>query len=68
MFLKCYQNNTFSETIIQRLLDGLISVKKGIGMHVQRILRMRRCLYTGGNFKPICLKIWDLIYDHGLTN
>ena len=39
------------ETRIQLLLDGLIFVKKGLGMHVQRMLKMSRGLYTGGNFK-----------------
>ena len=33
-------NNTFLETRIQRLLDGLIFVEKGIGVHVQRMLKM----------------------------
>ena len=42
---------TFLETRIQRLLDGLIFVEKGLGMHVQHILKMSRGLYTGGNFK-----------------
>ena len=44
-------NNTFLETRIQRLLDGLIFVEKGLGVHVQRMLKMSRGLYTGGNFK-----------------
>ena len=42
---------TFLKTRIQRLLDGLIFVKKGLGLHVQRMLKMSRGLYTGGNFK-----------------
>ena len=42
-------NNIFLETRIQRLLDGLIFVEKGIGVHMQRMLKMSRCLYTGGN-------------------
>ena len=37
------------ETRIQRLLDGLIFVEKGLGVHVQRMLKISR--YTGGNFK-----------------
>ena len=49
-------NNTFSETRIQRLLDGLIFVEKGLGLHVQRMLKMIRGLYTGGNFKQITLE------------
>ena len=44
-------NNTFLKTRIQRLLDGLIFVEKGLGMHVQLILKKSRGLYTGGNFK-----------------
>ena len=35
-------NNTFLETRIQRLLDGLIFVKKGLGVHVQHMLEMSR--------------------------
>ena len=42
---------TFLETRIQRLLDGLIFVKKGLGLHVQYMLKKSRGLYTGGNFK-----------------
>ena len=48
-------NNTCVETRIQRLLDGSIFVEKGIGMHVQRMLKMSMGLYTGGNFKQ---NIW----------
>ena len=48
-------NYTFLETSIQWLLDGLIFVKKGLGMHVQHTLKMSRGLYTGGNFKQ---KTW----------
>ena len=44
-------NNIFLETRIQRLLDGLVFVKKGLGVHVHRMLKMSRGLYTGGNFK-----------------
>ena len=65
-------NNTFLETRIQRLLNILIFVEKGLGVHVQRMLEMRLCLYTGGNFKLTVLKnqkeIGDLIYDHDLPN
>ena len=38
-------NNTFLETEIQRLLDGLILVEKRLGMQVQRMLKMSR-VYT----------------------
>ena len=44
-------NNTFWETRIQRLLDGLIFVENGLGVLVQRMLKMSRGLYTGENFK-----------------
>ena len=42
---KMLSNNTFSETGIQRLLDGLIFVEIGLGVHVQRMLKMCR-VYT----------------------
>ena len=48
---KMLSNNTFLETRIQRLLDGLIYVKKKVGVHVQRMLKIGRGLYTGRNFK-----------------
>ena len=44
-------NNTFLETKIQRLFDGLVFVEKGLGVHVQRMLKMSRGLHIGGNFK-----------------
>ena len=49
-------NNTFLETRIQRLHDSLIFVKKGLDVHVQRMLKLSRGLYTGGNFKQNTLK------------
>ena len=65
-------NDKCWETRIQRLFDGLIFVKRGLGMHVQRILENSRGLYTGGNFKQTVWKnrrdIGDLIYDHDLIN
>ena len=65
-------NNTFLETRIQRLLDGLIFVEKGLGVHVQCMLKMSKGLYTGRNFKQNTwkkkrMKIGDLICDHDLT-
>ena len=45
-------NDTFLETRIQRLLDGLIIVEKGLSVHVQRMLKLSRGLDTGGNFRP----------------
>ena len=44
-------NNTFMEARIQRLLNGLIFVEKGLCVHVQCTLKISRGLYTGGNFK-----------------
>ena len=38
-------NNTLSETRIKRLLHGLIFAEKGLGVHVQRVLKMSR-FYT----------------------
>ena len=65
-------NNTFSETRIQRLLDDLFFVEKGLGEHVQRMLKMSRGLYSGQNFKQNTWKkrrkVGDLICDHDLTN
>ena len=43
------------ETRIQRLLDGLICVKKAHGLHVQYMLKMSKGLYAGANFKQ---NIW----------
>ena len=48
--MKCYQIIHFRKTRIQRLLDGLFFVEKGLCVHVQRMLKMSRVLYTGGNF------------------
>ena len=49
-------NNTFLETRIQRLLDGLIFVEKGLGVHVERMLKMSRGLYTGWNLSKFLEK------------
>ena len=43
--IKCYQNSIFLETRIQRLLDGLIFVEKGLGVHLQCMLKMSK-IYT----------------------
>ena len=53
-------NDIFLETRIQRLLNGLIFVEKGLGVHVQRMLKMGRGLYTGGNFKQDTGKLGTL--------
>ena len=42
---KMLSNNTFFETRIQWLFDGLIFVEKRLGVHVQRMLKMSR-VYT----------------------
>ena len=65
-------NNTFLETRIQRLLDGLIFVEKELGVHVQRMLKISRVYTLAEILSKIFVKeqrkIGDLIYDHGLTN
>ena len=65
-------NNTFLETRIQWLLDGLIFVKKGLGVHVQRMLKMSRFYTLAEILSKIIVKkwrkIWGLIYDRSLTN
>ena len=48
---KMLSNNTFLETRIQQPLDDFIFVGKGLGAHVQLMLKMCRGLYTGGIFK-----------------
>ena len=65
-------NNTFSETRIQRLLDGLLFVEKGLGVHVQHMLKMSRGFTLAEILNKILgkkrRKIGDLICDHDLTN
>ena len=39
---KMLSNYTFLKTRIQRLLDGLIFVEKGLGVHVQHMLKTSR--------------------------
>ena len=70
---KMVSNNTFSETRIQRLLDGLIFVEKRLGVHVQRTLKMYRVYTLAEILSKIFVKkkrrkIGDLIYGHSLTN
>ena len=64
-------NNTFWETIIQQLFDGLSFAEKGIGVHVQGMLKMSRVYTLAEILSKIFVKkqrkIGDLIYDHGLT-
>ena len=64
-------NNAFLENRIQGLLDGIKFVKKGLSVHVQRMLKMSM-VYTQAEilskiFVKKRRKIEDLIYDHGLT-
>ena len=65
-------NDTFLKIRIQRLLDGLTSVEKGLGLNVQRTLKMSRFYTLAEILNKILVKkrrrIGDLIYDHGLTN
>ena len=65
-------NYTVLKTRIQRLLDGLFFVEKGLGVHVQRMLKMSRVYTLAEILSKILVKnrrkIGDLIYDHGLTN
>ena len=49
-------NNTLLETIIQRLLDGLIIVEKGICVHVQCMLKMRRVYTLAENLSKVIVK------------
>ena len=69
-FDKRLSTNTFSETRIQRLRDGFNFVEKGLGVHVQRMLKISRVYTLAEIFgkKKKRKKIGDLIYDHGLTN
>ena len=65
-------NNTFLETIIQWLHDGLIFVEKRLGVHVQHMLKMSRVYTLTEIWSKIFVKkrrkIGDLIYDHGMAN
>ena len=65
-------NDTFLKIRIQRLLDGLTSVEKGLGLNVQRTLKMSRFYTLAEILNKILVKkrrrIGDLIYDNGLTN
>ena len=69
---KRLSNNTFLETRIQRLLDGLIFVEKGLSVLVKRMLKMSRVYALAEILSKISVrkrrKVGDLIYDHGLTN
>ena len=62
-------NNTFLKTRIHRILDGLIFVEKGLGVHVQRMLKVSK-VYTLAEIlaKIFVKKRRKIIYEHGLTN
>ena len=49
-------NNTHLETRIQRLHDGLTFVKKGLGVHVQRMIKMSRVYTLAGILSKILVK------------
>ena len=57
---KMLSNNTFLETRIQRLLHGLIFVEKGLGVHVQRMLKMNRVYTLAEILSKIFVKLEDL--------
>ena len=63
-------NKIFLETRIQRLLDGFIFFEKGLGVHVQRILKLSRVYTLAEILSKIKnrRKIGNLIYDRVLTN
>ena len=49
-------NNTFLETRIQRLLDGLIFNENELGVYVQRMLKMSRVFTLAEIFSKIFVK------------
>ena len=49
-------NSTFLKTRIQRRLDGLIFAEKGLGVHVQRMLKMSRIHTLAKILSQILLK------------
>ena len=65
-------NNTFLKTRIQLLIDGLIFVEIGLGVHAQHMLKMSRVNTLAVILSKIFVKkqrkTGDLIYDHGLTH
>ena len=69
---KMLSSKTFLKTRTQWLLDGLIFIKKGLGLHVQRILKMSRVYILAEILSKILekkrRKIGDLICDIDLTN
>ena len=49
-------NNSFLKARIQQLLDGLIFVEKGLGVHVQRMLKMSRAYTLAAFLSQIFVK------------
>ena len=49
-------NNTFLETRIQRLHDGLTFLEKGLGVHMQRMFKMSRVYTQAEVLSKILLK------------
>ena len=56
MYIKMLSNSTFFETRIQRLLDGLIFVEKGLGVHAQRMLKTSRVYTLAESLSKIFVK------------
>ena len=65
-------HNTSLKNSTQRLLDVLIFVEKGLGVHVHRMLKMSRVYILAEILSRILGKkrrqVGDLICDHDLTN
>ena len=57
-FEKVLSNNAFFGTRIQRLLDILFFCQKGPGVHVQRLLKMRRVYTRVYTLGEILIKIF----------
>ena len=67
---KMLSNKIFLETRIQRLLDGFIFFEKGLGVHVQRMLKMKRYIKVGYNLdimrQSACLVVNPItVYSYG---
>ena len=60
---KMLSNNTFLKSRIQRLLDGLNFVEKGLGVHVQPILKMSRVYILTEILSKLFVKIGRKILD-----
>ena len=56
---KMLSNNTFLETRVQGLLDGLVFVERSLGVHVQCVLKMNR-FYTLDAILRFCFVKYDV--------